>query len=858
MNGKNIINFKKVNSISRRSFINRTGAGSALFAIGSATKLFADDLKQVVPWTADATRFRFHMIGHGHIDPVWLWPMSEGISIVYSTFRSALDRMKETPDFKFTSSSAQFYHWIAENDPKMLTEIRKRVEEGRWSVVGGWWVEPDVNIPGGEAMVRQGLYGQLTLQRLLGHRATVAFNPDSFGHTSTLPQIIKLQGMDNYVFMRPGAHEKTLPADIFWWEGVDGTRVLTYRIPISYNDGGSVRNRIEQLLAKFKDQQVKSFMGYFGAGDHGGGATKENIRSIEELKHEKGAPTVLFSTHENYFNEIRADKKIELPVVKDDLQHHARGCYTAESAIKKGNRHSEAALVSAEKISAIGSEAWGSRYPKAEFTSAWQRVLFLQFHDSLAGSSLFDHSQTATEGYGYALDIAHQATSISLQKLELQIPSEDPDSQYLVVFNPHAWEVHQNIEYDLNWESNHKSSRVEDELGNALLHQFTHGSSETGSRKKLVVNVIIPPMGYRQIRLREGDNILPKTEAAAKENTLENEFLKVQFSSDGTLGILDKETGKEAFAGGRSGCRAVVINDMSDTWSHDIKTFSDEIGAFGDATIKILENGPLRATIRVITFFNLSILTIDWTLYSGSRNLEAKVTLDWHEHLKMLKFSFPVDVDSPTATYETPYGHIVRATNGEEEPGQRWLDVTGNRTESTFGLTVVNDAKYGYSVKGSDLRISVTRSAVYAHHNPTVLDMKAEHLWMDQGIQTFKMLLVPHIGNWQKYNIVRISEEFITTSTVTYQGIHGGTMPKSGSFLAVDAQNVIVSAIKQSEIGEDIIIRCVETSGLATAATLDLNFARAKWTGNFNPYEIKTLRIRQHVQTIKEVNLLEE
>jgi len=185
--------------------------------------------------------------------------------------------------------------------------------------------------------------------------------------------------MDNYAFMRPGPHEKTLPADLFWWEGVDGTRVLTFRISMSYGDSGPVRNRVTQTMAKMKDQPMKSFLAYFGAGDHGGGATKENIRSIIETQGQKDAPTLVFSTHEDYFKEMRADKKMELPVVKDDLQHHARGCYTAESAIKKGNRQSEAALVAAEKITAIGSLAWGARYPKSEFTAAWHRVLFLQF-----------------------------------------------------------------------------------------------------------------------------------------------------------------------------------------------------------------------------------------------------------------------------------------------------------------------------------------------------------------------------------------------------------------------------------------------------------------------------------------------
>jgi alpha-mannosidase len=245
-------------------------------------------------------------------------------------------------------------------------------------------------------------------------------------------------------------------------------------------------------------------------------------------------------------------------------------------------------------------------------------------------------------------------------------------------------------------------------------------------------------------------------------------------------------------------------------------------------------------------------------LYAGSRNMEAKVTLDWHEHLKMLKFSFPVDVASPSATYETAYGHIERATNGNEDPGQRWIDLSGIRDGGIYGLTIMNDAKYGYNVVDNDLRISVVRSAVFAHHRPRVLDMTAEHLWMDQGIQSFRMLLNPHAGSWKEHSIARMAEEFMSPPVCIYQGIHDGSMPKADSFLAVDSPNVVVSAIKRAEDGEDLIIRCVEACGRQTDATLDLSFADRQWNGRFRPFEIKSLRMNRITGDIKEVNLLEE
>ncbi|MDR1980965.1 MAG: glycosyl hydrolase-related protein [Tannerellaceae bacterium] len=842
--------------ISRRDFIRRSATGTAFLALTPASSLLANPT--AASWSKKAKKFSFYMIGHGHIDPVWLWPWTEGVSVVHSTFRSALDRMNETPDFVFAASSAQFYHWISLNDPGMLAEIRQRVAEGRWNVVGGWWVEPDMNIPSGEAMARQGLYGQLTLQRLVGRRATTAFNPDSFGHPGALPQIIRLQGMENYVFMRPELHEKTLPADLFWWEGIDNSRVLTYRIQDGYNSGSnaeSIKSHLEEIVKRTKNHPATVLMGFYGVGDHGGGPTKANIQGINKLKAGKDAPAISYGSVDRYFNEIRANKDLSIPVVKDDLQHHAVGCYTAECDIKKNNRQAEAALVTAEKITGIGSVIWKADYPKEAFTAAWQKLLFLQFHDSLAGSSVSVHSQDAREGYGHILNTAHESVALAIQKLEWQIAAEDPESQYVVLFNPHAWEIDAHIAYDLDWKP---SPCVMDDRGRVYPAQWTAAQSVTG-RRRILFTVPLPPMGYRQIRVMKGDSSIPSGKVAeADENRLENDYFRITFSPNGTISIFDKEAGKEVFAGGNSGCKGVVIEDTSDTWSHGIKSFSKEIGSFGGATVKVLDKGPLRATVRVVSTYGKSTLTIDWSLYSGSRRIEAAVSLDWHEQLKMVKFSFPVDVEAPVPTYEIPYGHIVREANGDEDPGQRWIDLTGKRDGGLYGLTVVNDAKYGYNVLGNDMRISVARSAPFAHHDPAKLNPEQEYIWMDQGIQTFRMLLIPHKDSWKEAHIPRIAEEFIAPPAVVYQGIHKGSMPASGSFLAIDTPNVVVSAIKKSEEGDDVIIRLVETLGEEVSATLHFPSADFSWKGRFKPSEIKTLRLNPQTGLIKEVNVLEE
>lgn len=807
----------------------------------------------------EAGESRYHMIGCSHIDAVWLWPWSETVSVVLGTFRSALDRMNETPGFIFTESSAQFYEWVAEADPKLLAEIRQRIEEGRWEITGGWWVEPDVNIPNGEALARQGLYGQRLFKELFGRTARVGYNTDSFGHAGTLPQILKLQGMNNYVFMRPDPREKTLPADLFWWEAPDGTRVLAYR--------GTGRQQIPSHI----------YMGFYGAGDHGGGPTKQNIQSILDMQKRPGAGAWLFSSPERYFAEIRNRKvDLDLPVVHDELQWHSVGCYTAESEIKKDNRATETLLVTGEKMAALASAVADYPYPRHDFDAAWKKLLFLQFHDILAGTSLPEEYVAARDGHGYAMEVANHALYLGAERIAWQVPTVDPESEYLVVFNPHAWDTTLNVEHDFEWaprrpgDKSEIHSVLEDDHGTPVVHQWAQASTVIGypptpeepevlnKRHKLVFRAAVPAFGYRQFRLRNLPGAAESTTALrASERELENEHLRVSFAEDGTISILDKDSGRQVFRT-PGGARGVIVEDLSDTWSHGVRDYSKEIGAFGSAQFQVLERGPLRARVHARSTYGGSVLEVDWLLYAGSRTLEARVALDWHEQRKMLKFSFPVDVEQPTPTFEIAYGSIVRPTDGHEVPGQRWVDLSGRRPDGTYGLAIVNDAKYGYSVRDSDMRISIARGAVYAHHGPIELAPDGVYLWQDQGRQTFRLLLVPHSGTWQYAGVAHMTEEYVAPVPVIYQGIHPGRRPLSASFLSVDAPNVVVSALKKAEEGQDLILRCYETNGQPAKVTLDLTFLKRRWSGTFRPFEIKTLRVPLAGGPIREVNLLEE
>ena len=432
------------------------------------------------------------------------------------------------------------------------------------------------------------------------------------------------------------------------------------------------------------------------------------------------------------------------------------GCYTAESAVKKLNRTAEIALQTAEKIASIGALVWGANYPGPDFEAAWERVLFLQFHDSMAGTALPEHYEHAMpDGYHFALDIASRATYQAAQKLAWQVPAKDPDSEYLVAFNPHAWPVEAKLEYDLAWRTD-LSGSLEDETGKPLPFQWAPATTEVNGRRRLIARVELPSFGYRQIRIRKvaGSKIDPGVQAS--EHGIENRHLALTFGADGAIGLFDKDTHKQVFASGQSGARGLVMEDLSDTWSHGVRAYDRQIGAFGNATVRVIETGPLRAVVRGVA---LGRLDDDYRLAAlrrqpdrGSARL-ARLARTAQAAEALL----PGGRQRAAPHLRNRIRHH-RARHQRRQAGQRWLDVAG--ADNQYGLAVINDTKYGYSVSGNDMRISIVRGAPYAHHIPHVLDANADHDWQDQGRQTFRLLLAPHRGSWQDANLPRMAEEF--------------------------------------------------------------------------------------------------
>ncbi len=791
------------------------------------------------------------MIGNAHIDPVWLWQWPEGYQEVRATFQSAIDRMREYPDFVFTCDSSLFFEWVEESDPELFAEIRERIAEGRWQVIGGWWIEPDCNIPSGESFVRQALYGQRYLHDRFDIVATTGANLDSFGHNASLPQILARSRVDSYVFLRPQPRENAeLPGPYFWWESPDASRVLAYRIPHEYcAPRDDLGDHLEKALATLPPEEPELAV-FYGVGNHGGGPTKANLDSIARLNQAGDGPRLELSSLRAFFDAL-ARSNGDIPVWRGELQHHSPGCYTTHSGIKRWNRRAENLLQRAEKWSVVADALRVQAYPLDELTEAWKLLLFNQFHDTLAGTSIAAAYVDARDQIGHASSIASLAFNRAVQSIarQISIPAEE-GMRPVVVFNPHPWPLRTDVELEFAWMRKPGVRVVDDEDARVPFQTTRPLTTMSSDRARLAFAVDVPPLGYRTYRVYEGAE--ETTPMRATDTTLENEHVLLELSPEtGRIArLVLHATGADLAA--PDARHAVVVDDRSDTWGHDVVAYDQELGEFDVESVRLLENGPVRAIVRVESRYGSSRLREDYVLSADARHVDVRVALDWHEPLKLLKLRYPTSIDARTATYETPYGHIERATNGHEEPGQSWVDVSGGGR----GLAVINDSKYGYDVRGGDIGISAVRSPVWAWHDPRELEPDGDFEYMDLGRQDFRVRLVPHTGDWRAAGVIRLAAELNQPAYALIETYHDGPLPSRRSFASDGGGggDVVVTVVKGAEDGDGaLVVRAYESAGRAARATLEV--LGRTWEAAFGAHEIKTFRLDG--DRVTEVDLLE-
>lgn len=801
-----------------------------------------------------------HMIGNSHIDPVWFWSREEGMQEVKATFASALARMEEYPEFCFTSTSAAFFAFLEEAAPELLTAIKERVAQGRFEITGGWWVEPDCNLPCGEAFVRQGLYGQRYLLKTFGVLADIGSNVDSFGHNPMLPQILRGCGMDKYLFMRPSltrSNGKYMenPVPLIAWQSPDGSSVTALSLPAEYTCWfmESTRENIETTLSQLAPYPALPC--FYGVGNHGGGPTIANIEAIQTLKEEYPQAELRFSTLNAFFDQV---KDAALPPLSAYLEDVNTGCYSIDHPYKQAVRRAEQALLRAERLlsmAALAGDGYNSRFSQLE--PLWRRLLFCQFHDTLGGTCI----RLARDNAHYdVLGItaqAEEASQMAVQRLASMLDTGGNGLPILLI-NDSPLPFDGVVDTELNWFCKDPLTLCDDQ-GGEIEYQWTKQSCtmmwyRLGGRRRVLFRCMLPPFGMRVLRTytkTPAFNPTPSHEAG--ELCLENEWLLAKWNAEGDLCCLkDKKTGCQVLDGGAA---FHVFEDERDSWGH-----AGEGRAFGPALDKpvleeaaIVEHGRIRQTIRVRKRLGVCRLEILYTLDSGDTFLRMSVKAIWDGPWKQLRLHFPLSFPIADTISESPYGVMVRSAVGKEYFMHRFVDA---RDSAGAGLTIANDGIYGFSFEERELQLTLLRSAIFAQGTCIGWQHAYDtYEYTDLGEHTFTFLLKPHGAPSPNWEMAALADRLQCPPVCLMDTFHSGSLDARvlHSFLRLGAPNIRLGALKKWEDGDELVIRLYETEGIATSTQIMI--AGNVYTVTLAAYEIQTLLLSQGKWTV--VNMLE-
>ncbi len=785
------------------------------------------------PISAFVRQYTLYFVSNAHIDAAWLWRYKETIDVCERTFGSVLHMMDVRPDLTYAQSAAAYYNWMAKYDPKVFNGIKERVKEGRWEVVGGMWIEPDCNLPSGESWMHQLLYSQNYFKKNLGVEAKIGWNPDSFGYDWNMPEFYTNAGIDAFITQKIGWNDTNVfPYRVFWWESPDGSRILSY-FPFDYVNQVTDPYRLADWMRQFEaNTGFTDMMVLFGVGDHGGGPSLEMMKRIDHLTTLDIYPKVQFGTVANYIGWLKSQDLSKLPVWNSELylEYH-RGTFTTQAKTKEANRKSEVLLTDAEKFSTI-STLYGRPYENGELEKAWREVMFNQFHDILPGSGIRENYIDAAKRYKVAREIGDHELNGALSKVEARINTSSVQGQPVVVYNPLSWERTDVVKLKLPDKSPEECA-IYDPSGKEIPSQIV--KKGLYSREIIFVATGVPSLGYKVYSLRYGKPASTASGLSVDSTSIANQFYKVSVDPDSgwVRSIFDKKNGREVLTG--YGNRLQLLEDKPNAWD------AWNIGLTGVEyptkfrKIEVVEKGPVRVVLRVYRDFRkpgdigafptdnfpTSFFKQDIILYNGVDRVDFSTDADWWETHVMLKVAFPVNVKDSLATYEIPYGSIVRATipsNSWEKakwevPAERWADMSTEQSGThspEFGVSLINNSKYGYDIKGSMMRLSLLRSPVWP--DPTA----------DRGEHVMKYAIYSHAGNWKEGGTVEQGYDFNYPLIATIGTRHSGNLPLSYSFFKLSPSNLVLTIAKVAENSKAWVLQWYDADGKDSKADLTL------------------------------------
>lgn len=800
-------------------------------------------------------------IGHTHIDTAWLWRLRQTKEKAARSFASVVNLMKEYPEYKFMSSQAQLYDYVKHDYPELYEEIKQMIAEKRWEPEGSMWVESDTNVVSGESLVRQFLVGKRFFRDEFGVDNRIMWLPDVFGYSGALPQIIKKSDIDYFMTTKISWNEfDKFPFDTFMWRGIDGTEVLSHFIPtLGCEDKGFMTTYNGDLCP---DQVIGGWRRYsnkdlnnnvlfsYGWGDGGGGPTRDMLEMGRRMSDGiEGCPTVKQEFARDFFD--RLAKEVEgsdrLPVWSGELylEFH-RGTLTAQGRNKKYNRKSEYLYQDAETLGVLAKLLTGREYPSEKLLGGWKIILLNQFHDIIPGSSIAPVYEDSKEQYEQIGKAGKEMVETSEKAIADRIRS---DGKSLVVFNTLGFMRTSVAVTDLPCDG---EFFITDADGEIVPSQKTH----CGKLAFLAKNV--PAKGYKAFRLVSGTS-KSKPGVKLSGDTFENDYYRVTFDENKNIAsYFDIAAGRAVAPENTTLGRLIAYEDRAhnhEAW--DIKCYYGEKFWNIDnvKSAEIVENGAVRTVMKVERDFNLSHITQYYIFYPHTARIDVFYDIDWKEKRVALKADYPVDVNAVNATFDIQFGNLKRTAHENttwdfaqfEVCGHKWADLSDNG----FGFSVLNDCKYGWTVKDGHIKPTLLRSATSPNHN------------QDRERHTFTYALFAHSGDVSGSSVVNEAYDLNVPLTVTATDAHDGALPAEFSLINSDRSNIIIETVKKAEDSDSIIVRLYETWNRRTETEIsfglpvsrisecnlmeekdnELSFDGDKLKLTFKPFEIKTLKL---------------
>ncbi len=825
-----------------------------------------------------------YLVCNAHLDPVWLWEWEEGAGEALSTFRTAVQFCKEFEDFIFCHNEAVLYEWVESFEPELFSEIQQLVKEGRWHIMGGWYLQPDCNMPSGESLIRQILLGKRYFRKKFGVEPETAINFDPFGHSRGLVQILSKAGYSSYLFCRPAAENLTLPEDDFVWLGYDGSEILAHRAPYHYNsERGKARERVERWMRENIEQKTGLLL--WGIGNHGGGPSREDLEQLQALFSENSGWNVCHGVPEDYFEALRS-REDQLPRYAQDLNPWAVGCYTTMALIKQRHRQLENTYYLTEKMVTHAFLQGMMDYPGRELQEALKDLLFCEFHDILPGSSIPQVEAYALQRMDHGLEILSRLRAKAFFALVRNEPKAKDGEFPLFVYNPHPYPVKETLVCEFQPREPNFNHRIfwmpvmTDSQGKVLPLQLEKESSNISleQRKRVVFSAELKPgqMNRFLCRLKE---------VKARDRGFERYSQKqgpLVFKSDRAELSIDEKTGlvKSYRIDGvdflkESSFLPLVIEDYPDPWGMNVRAFRNILGSFALMTeaeaagwagvsgsrlapVRIIEDGPVRTVVEALLKYNHSAICLRYKIPKEGSELEVEIRVLWNEKDRMLKLSIPTVFFNGTCRGQVAYGVEDFKKTGEELVAQKWVGVVS--LDEKYALTIINKGTYGFDYTQGEVRTSLLRSAAYSAHPvekglPLVPQERFEPR-IDQGERMFHFWI--NAGQ-AKERLLSINREALIKNEkpMILPCFPPGKGKKTRPLLIVEDAAVEVTAVKVAEENNWLIIRLFEPTGEERKALLKIPCLDLSFTLSLRGFEVKTVAVDLVTKEIYQVDLME-